>query len=330
MRINSIVVMVLLGVESVAAVPSSEELKANANALLVQAQKVAVFVPNVDREPYHERVSFLFSGLVQGDQRGTFVYDFRSKELWRWKWELPGYQEINVRNGKQVGERETNEFEPVRISQLRWALPPFYVILGENDVPKKIAPEKVNGQDAQCIQFEAVRSRDHFDRQVCLDVGNHTMLRWSDERREIEWTDYVPFKDRFYPQHVTVKEHGNKIIQAEIEFQAASDLSPSAFEIPSDMRTRKACEHLTRPIVIKRVEPEYPKRIGVRSLDADVVIEVKVSVEGKVDEAQITETGGSDLDRAALDAVKKWVFEPAKCDGEPVSNKVTVAVDFRN
>jgi len=64
----------------------------------------------------------------------------------------------------------------------------------------------------------------------------------------------------------------------------------------------------TLPILKRGLE----EAIGVRSIDADVVIEVKVSVEGKVEEAQITETGGSDLDSAALAAVKKWAFESAK------------------
>jgi len=63
-------------------------------------------------------------------------------------------------------------------------------------------------------------------------------------------------------------------------------------------------------------------------VNAVVVVEVRVGVEGKVDAAQIIETGGSDLDLMVLDAVKKWEFEPAKCDGDPVSDKGTAAIYF--
>jgi TonB family protein len=149
-----------------------------------------------------------------------------------------------------------------------------------------------------------------------------------DERREIEWTDYTPFRETFYPRHLVVKEHGNKIIQAEVEFQDAPGLSGKTFDIPSDMRIRKACEHFTPPIVTKGEDPVYPKRIGVRTIRAEVVVELKVSEKGNVVAAQITETGGSDLDRAALDAVKGWEFEPAKCDGEPLERNVPVTVFF--
>ena len=121
-----------------AAATSSEDLalRAKANALLVQAQKLAVFDPNVTRTPFHESVSFLFFGLIHGDQKGTFVRDWASKEQWRSKWEVPDYQEIKVRNGGQIGERATAEFEPLRILQLRSALPPAPVLLGENDLVK--------------------------------------------------------------------------------------------------------------------------------------------------------------------------------------------------
>jgi TonB family protein len=306
----------------------SEDLRAEANALLVKAQKMAVFDPNTTKTPFHESVSFVFSGLVQGDEKGTFARDWIAKDQWRLKWELPGYQEINVRNGQQVGERESADFESVRLQQLRWALPPFIVLMGENDLVKKIEVEKVNGLRAQCIKFEAVRGRDKWTREVCLNAETDTLLRWMDERREIEWTDYTPFRETFYPRHLVVKEHGNKIIQAEVEFQDAPGLSGKTFDIPSDMRIRKACERFTSPIVTKREDPVYPKRIGVRTIRAEVVVELKVSEKGKVVAAQITETGGSDLDRAALDAVKNWEFEPAKCDGEPLERNVPVTVFF--
>ena len=98
--------------------------------------------------------------------------------------------------------------------------------------------------------------------------------------------------------------------------------------MPSDMRLRKACEHFTGPLVTKQESPIYPKHAGTGSVNAVVVVEVRVGVEGKVEAAQIAETGGSVLDLAALNAVKRWEFEPAKCDGDPVPDKSTVGVYF--
>jgi TonB family protein len=190
----------------------------------------------------------------------------------------------------------------------------------------------VNGLEAQCVKFETVRGHNRESREICLSTLNNTPLRWfeqgSDENREFEWTDYVPFRKGFYPRHLVVKERGAKTIEADIEFQDAHELPPNAFQIPSGMRIRKACEHFVDAVVIKDEDPVYPWLIGRPTVDADVVVEVKVSVDGKVDAAQITETGGADFDVAAMNAVKKWAFEPAKCDGEPVAHKISVKVHF--
>jgi hypothetical protein len=160
--------------------------------------------------------------------------------------------------------------------------------LGENDLVKKIELETVNGLAARCIKFEAIRGRDRWSREVCVNAGNNTLLRWLDERREIEWTDYISFGEKFYPRHLVVKEHGNKIIQADIEFRDAPDLSPKECEMPSDMRLRKACEHFTQPIVTKQESPVYPTRMGTRPVTAEVVAEVRVGAEGKVEALRLS------------------------------------------
>jgi len=36
-----------------------------------------------------------------------------------------------------------------------------------------------------------------------------------------------------------------------------------------------------------------------------------------------------DLDRAALDAVRRWRFRPAQRDGQPVAGTVVVPIEFK-
>lgn len=326
--VNGFKVLVLIALVTVRAW-SDDERRAKANALLVQAEKASVFLPDAEKAPFHEKVSFTFAGLVGKDQNGTYVRDYLSKEQWRWKWDFPEYQEINVRNGKQIGERATTEFGPLRIRQLRWALPPFYLILGTNDLVSKIESEKVNGIAAQCIQYDALREGKRTSREICLSVENFTPLRWVDDWLEVEWSNYTPFQGRFYPRHLVVKKRNSKIIEADIEFQDAPGLSPNLFQIPPDLSLKPACEHLTAPVVIKKENPEYPQRLGTRTVDADVEVEVKVGEKGNVEATQITETSGDLFDSAALVAAKKWEFEPAKCDGQPISHNMSVTIHFK-
>jgi protein TonB len=75
--------------------------------------------------------------------------------------------------------------------------------------------------------------------------------------------------------------------------------------------------------------PKYPslsRRIGE---EGRVLLRVLVAASGAAESVEIeTGSGSSRLDQAAVDAVKKWRFIPAKRDKEPISAFVIVPIQF--
>lgn len=75
--------------------------------------------------------------------------------------------------------------------------------------------------------------------------------------------------------------------------------------------------------------PDYPplaRRLGEQGR---VLLRVLVSVNGDADNVQIeTSSGSNKLDQAAIQAVKKWNFIPAKRSNQPISAYVLVPVQF--
>src|SRR5439155_26840679 len=55
---------------------------------------------------------------------------------------------------------------------------------------------------------------------------------------------------------------------------------------------------------------------------------VAVSADGRVTDAKVVESAGADLDAAALEAVKKWTFTPAKRGDQPIESFVRVPFRF--
>jgi protein TonB len=79
---------------------------------------------------------------------------------------------------------------------------------------------------------------------------------------------------------------------------------------------------------IRVVAVAYP--LAVRAKPAGVVSTLRVLENGKVGQVMIEKTAGHpDLDRAAAEAVKKWLFEPARRGKEPVSVWVLLPVQFQ-
>jgi periplasmic protein TonB len=75
--------------------------------------------------------------------------------------------------------------------------------------------------------------------------------------------------------------------------------------------------------------PDYPRLSRKAGEEGRVVMKVLVSAEGLADEVQIEKTSGSErLDNAAMDAVKKWRFIPAKKNNQPLSAYVLVPMKF--
>ncbi len=82
------------------------------------------------------------------------------------------------------------------------------------------------------------------------------------------------------------------------------------------------------PKLILKVEPTYPPLARQTRMEGVVVIEAILDEQGKVVEAKIS-SGPPLLIQAALDAVRKWRYEPTYLNDQPVSVQLNVTVNFR-
>jgi TonB family protein len=79
----------------------------------------------------------------------------------------------------------------------------------------------------------------------------------------------------------------------------------------------------TLPVLEQTAAAVYPEDALAEGRGASVVLELLVDDSGTVVEAKVTESGGDDFDRAAVDAVRDFVFAPATdAEGRPASAKI--------
>lgn len=79
------------------------------------------------------------------------------------------------------------------------------------------------------------------------------------------------------------------------------------------------CNEITHPVVSEKVEPVYPEDARAEKITGVVVVELVVTTDGFVEEVSVLRTPDERLTAAAVEAVRQWRFEPALCDGTPVS-----------
>lgn len=75
-------------------------------------------------------------------------------------------------------------------------------------------------------------------------------------------------------------------------------------------------------------QPVYPPIAQSARVEGIVIIEVIISETGEVTSAKILRSVPL-LDAAALDAVRKWRFEPARLNGDAIPVVMTVTVNFQ-
>ena len=84
------------------------------------------------------------------------------------------------------------------------------------------------------------------------------------------------------------------------------------------------------PRVIQKAEPEYtPEALEAKLVGTATSLALVVDTEGNPTEIKLIKSLGKGLDEKAVECLQKWHFKPGMRNGEPVSVKVTVEVNFR-
>ena len=83
------------------------------------------------------------------------------------------------------------------------------------------------------------------------------------------------------------------------------------------------------PVPISQPAPRYPPEALRRNAAGTVRVRVTVATDGSVDRLDVAESSGNRyLDRAAMEAVRRWRFQPAVREGQPAVADVVVPIVF--
>jgi len=85
---------------------------------------------------------------------------------------------------------------------------------------------------------------------------------------------------------------------------------------------------VTPPSVVHHVDPIYPPSALKERLHTTVMLTVTVDADGHVSQVTVSESGGNDLDEAAIIAARQWTFVPAMRNGKAVASRIKIPFHF--
>lgn len=128
---------------------------------------------------------------------------------------------------------------------------------------------------------------------------------------------------------------GERMLPAPEQAAVTDAAAPAARQAAPATASRKAAPVVrnreARPLASNRM-PTYPAAALRSGVQGSVIASLSVDTHGNVADAAIVSRSGErsrDLDRAVLNTVQNWKFQPAMHEGRAVASVVRVPVDFR-
>ncbi|WP_240906138.1 energy transducer TonB [Thermomonas sp. HDW16] len=106
-------------------------------------------------------------------------------------------------------------------------------------------------------------------------------------------------------------------------------IEPPAPPAPAPAPAAPASVTSTDAVPVSRPPPRYPQSAMRRNIGGTVRVQATVAPDGSVERLELAAgSGNRDLDRAAMEAVRRWTFRPATRNGQPVASTVVVPLEF--
>jgi periplasmic protein TonB len=83
------------------------------------------------------------------------------------------------------------------------------------------------------------------------------------------------------------------------------------------------------PVLISKIAPEYSEEPRQSRLQGSNLVYVGISPEGKTTAAMVVRALGMGLDEKAMEAIKRWRFQPGMRQGQAVAVEATIDVSFK-
>ena len=151
--------------------------------------------------------------------------------------------------------------------------------------------------------------------------------------------DVAPLQQMHAPD-VSASNNDTSNLQIEVpsqtEVPSIPTESPNSSVLNGALIAKATVPTLSAPIsqgiaggrLLSRIMPVYPDQAQTQRIQGRVVVEATVMEDGSVGALKVVQ-GHPLLAQSAVDAVKRWRYQPFVLDGKPIQRETTITVDFK-
>ena len=293
----------------------------------------------VSKTNIFELSSFQMKASLQMDSQGklvdgTYQLLWNGPDQWRQEITFPGYTEIQVGGKGSIWIHRSLDFIPPRIQNLYGTLGFGSSSLGPaqasfvqtavtaGDTIKKTHSRKEHGDKLTCTQIE---NQLKISSEICVNDNTGMLVRGS----SYQDSDFAAVGGKTYPRSLSFVEDGNKVVKVNItELSTPAQFPASSFAPPPGVSPQAGCMNPIPPELIKKVQPDYPYISRQNHVQGTVYIDTSIGVDGIPSINKVISSPSPELEKSSLDAVSKWRYEPATCNGKPLQLETVLTVNY--
>jgi TonB family protein len=297
--------------------------------------------------PFHLKATYVASGDAEFTGNGTYEEWWQSKDVWRKEATLGDYKYVEIENGDKLSAYETSSYVPLRLRQaMRAVLIRIPADAGASG-GWKMQHKKLNGVDLTVLSNKNICDPGH-SKVECVTQDYFT----ADGVFRIHVVDAVedlfnglqPFQNLLISRDVTEAVNGTVILTISVtsleplsagtekilstNTPPPANLQPITFPQHVDTKVDTQKNDVKAAKVLNATQPVYPTEARNQGIYGTVVIDAIIDETGKIREPFVIHSAGTLLDKAALDAVRRWHYRPTTLNGLPVGVDTTISVVF--
>lgn len=234
---------------------------------------------------------------------------------WHEEAEMPGYQSVEVSDGRQVWRAGNLDYLPFPIFLLWQALD-----LGDSLRAAKGRP--LGPPEASAAGFgTCVATLERpGNSQYCFDRESGDLLRLVDGAWNVtfEYSHYLPFGSKRFPRDVRILRNGGQALAELRVEELAPERDPSLnvfLPMPGakEWSVAEHCAHIVKPSVKKMIRPEYPQAANKAGITGIVRLYAEIGADGIPRGLWPINAVPRVLSQAAIEAVSQWRYDPETC-----------------
>ena len=267
----------------------------------------------------------------KGASEGTYTEFWSSGAQWRRETVVGSYHRIQVASGSKRWLLDNNKEIPFEAGTPETMLtawkPPW-----DRWKNAKIAETSLHGLALRCVKADAYPPRKAalcFDKVTGLLIASvepfQLQQRVADQR--CEYGDYQTFGEKTFPRIVRCFDDGKlKLEMRVVELHMTNSLSAELFAPLDGAKETFNCQGIMKPPrPVSTPDPVPPRR---ENPEHPVELLVTVGKDGTPQDIKVVRSIDEAFDSAAMTTVRRWRFEPGRCDSEPVEVEVRVTIQF--